>query len=90
VIGGVAPSIAEAVALIAGPQRFDVATLNINLQGQTSEAVAIALDARGIPFVVITGYDKQYLLPAFQGRPILQKPFQLKQLAEALGALGLP
>jgi hypothetical protein len=39
----------EALALIEGPQSFDAATLDINLQGEIGETVAHALDARGSP-----------------------------------------
>ena len=87
VIGGVALSTAEALALIEGPQRFDAATLDINLQGEIGEAVAYALDARAIPFMVITGYEERDLLPAFQERPFLPKPFLSDDLFAVLTRL---
>jgi CheY-like chemotaxis protein len=89
VIGGIAHDIAGALALVEGPQVFDLASLDVNLGGEISESVAVALTARGIPFIVTTGYDRRYLPAAFQERPLLQKPFELDALAEAVIALGL-
>jgi CheY-like chemotaxis protein len=86
-IAGVALSTDEALALIEGPQWFDAASLDINLQGEISEAVVHALDARGIPFMVTTGYEARDLLPAFQGRPFLQKPFLADDFTAVLAQL---
>lgn len=65
---------------------FDVAILDINLNGQRSFPVAEALAARGIPFVISSGYGSERLPPALQGRPTLQKPFQLSDIEQALRA----
>jgi CheY-like chemotaxis protein len=90
VIGGVAHDIAGALALVEGPQVFDLASLDVNLGGKNSEAVAVALTARAaIQFIGTTGYDSHYLPAAFQERPLLQKPFELDAVAEAVTALGL-
>jgi CheY-like chemotaxis protein len=79
-IAGVALSTDEALALIEGPQWFDAASLDINLQGEIGEAVVHALDARGIPF-------ERDLLPTFQGRPFLQKPFLADDFMAVLAQL---
>src|SRR5262245_46038610 len=68
---------------------FDVAILDINLNGQTIVPVAEALDARGMPFVFATGYGDVGLPEAFRDRPMLKKPFQMDGLGRTLQiALG--
>ena len=63
---------------------FDVAILDINLNGQTIVPVAEALDARGMPFVFATGYGELNLPEAFRNRPTLKKPFQMEGLKQML------
>ena len=63
---------------------FDVAILDVNLNGQTVVPVAEALDARGIPFVFATGYGEQALPEPYRDRPTLKKPFQLDGLKQML------
>jgi DNA-binding NtrC family response regulator len=68
---------------------FDVAILDVNLNGQTIVPVAEALDARGMPFVFATGYGELNLPEAFRNRPTLKKPFQMDGLVRTLElALG--
>jgi len=68
---------------------FDVAILDVNLNGQTIVPVAEALDARGMPFVFATGYADVVLPEAFRDRPMLKKPFQVEGLNRSLQiALG--
>jgi CheY-like chemotaxis protein len=63
---------------------FDVAILDINLNGQTIVPVAEALHARGMPFVFATGYGELGLPEAFRDRPTLKKPFQMDGLGRTL------
>src|SRR5262249_61077738 len=44
---------------------FDVAILDVNLNGETIVPVAEALDARGMPFVFATGYADAVLPEVF-------------------------
>ena len=64
---------------------FDLAILDVNLNGETIAPVADLLAARGIPFVFSTGYGEHGLPPAHRGRPTLKKPFQIDGLGRALG-----
>lgn len=67
----------------------DVAVLDVNLQGQLVLPVAEKLAKAGIPFTFATGYGKSDMLGAFQDYPIVQKPFDLPDLENALrSALG--
>jgi len=63
---------------------FDVAILDVNLNGETIVPVAEALDARGMPFVFATGYADAVLPEAFRNRPMLKKPFQADGLKRSL------
>jgi CheY-like chemotaxis protein len=63
---------------------FDVAILDVNLNGQTIAPVAEALVARGTPFVFATGYGERGLPEAYRDRPTLKKPFQMDGLSRAL------
>jgi CheY-like chemotaxis protein len=60
---------------------FDVATLDVNLDGTRSFAVAEALSDRHIPFAFATGYggDDQ-----FGSRPVLKKPYSVVQFEKVL------
>ena len=88
-IAGRASTVADALAIVqTDMQGIDAATLDINLGGEHANAVAAALEGRGIPFIITTGYDDPKLL-GFQGRPIVHKPFVAEQLEQALRSLEL-
>lgn len=63
---------------------FDIAILDVNLNGQTVGPVAEILEARGVPFVFATGYGERGLPERFSKRPTLQKPFQQENLDRIL------
>ena len=81
-----AATVAQALALIEA-QNFDAATLDMNLNGDETYAVADALAARGVPFVFATGYVGHGVRAGYRDRPLLRKPFRLTNLAEALTRL---
>jgi CheY-like chemotaxis protein len=82
-IAGAASRIEEALEK-ARSLAFDVAVLDVNLNGRQTFDVARCIAQRGIPFVFATGYGAASLLADFQGVPILQKPFQQEDLEAAL------
>jgi len=69
---------------------FDVAILDINLNGQRIDPVAEALLRRNLPFIFASGYGEGGRIDRFRDRPALQKPFILSQLAEAIDAVLRP
>jgi CheY-like chemotaxis protein len=77
----------EAVAL-ARDTDFDVAILDVNLNGSVVYPVAEVLAARGVPFVFSTGYGERGMPEPYRDRPTLQKPFQLENLERALAAVA--
>lgn len=68
-------------------QQFDAATLDVNLNGTRSYAVAEALVEHGVPFAFSTGYGARGLADIFRHRPVLDKPFNFAQLTKVLTAL---
>jgi len=66
---------------------IDLAILDINLAGEVSFPAALALRRRGIPFVFSSGYGDDDLPEAWRNEKILQKPYDSRQLTEALAAL---
>ena len=78
-----AATVVKALALIES-QGFDFATLDINLDGQRSLAIAKVLSERGIPFAFSTGYGEHGIGDGYGNRPVLNKPFTAKQMAAVL------
>ncbi len=65
---------------------LDVAILDVNLGADSSAPVAEALATAGTPFVFATGYGEAGLPAAFRGRPALQKPYGINDVARLLAA----
>jgi CheY-like chemotaxis protein len=63
---------------------FDLAILDVNLNGQPVLPVAENLAVRGTPFVFATGYGERGVPEAYRGRPTLKKPFQIDDLRRVL------
>ncbi|RAI45688.1 response regulator [Rhodoplanes roseus] len=82
-IAGAVGRIDDAVKL-AKTGEFDMAILDVNLNGQTVSPVAEILEERGLPFVFATGYGERGLPERFMNRPTLQKPFQQENLSKIL------
>lgn len=75
--------------VLARSATFDVALLDINLNGRPSFPVADAIRARSLPFLFATGYGGHILGAAYKDVPILQKPFSLAELRAALAKMGV-
>ncbi len=83
----------EALALLrAEPGTLDLAVLDMDLHGEPSHAVADALAALGVPFVLTTGFSAHALHPAYRGCARVEKPINERALLAALavGVSGVP
>jgi DNA-binding response OmpR family regulator len=87
---GPTATVADALALLGAEEAPSAAVLDLNLAGETSAPVAAALAARGVPFVVATGYGASGLPDWTGGAPVVAKPFGSGELVAALARLGLP
>jgi CheY-like chemotaxis protein len=82
-----AGEINEAMKL-AQSTEFDLAILDVNVNGKVISPVAQLIQARNRPFIFATGYGSSGLPEEYRDRPALQKPFQLETLARMIeGAL---
>lgn len=81
------PKVPDALAFLAAPDPCDAAVLDASLRGVSSLPVCEALAARGIPFVVVTGFSPAQLPPAMTAAPVLTKPLDPAQLASTVAAL---
>src|SRR4051794_29167817 len=57
----------EGRALVTSPLSFDLAILDVNLDGKTAEPIAVAIERRGLPFVFATGYGASGIPQPFRG-----------------------
>jgi CheY-like chemotaxis protein len=80
---GAASRMAEAVNL-AGSAAFDVAVLDVNINGEPINPVAEAVATRGLPMVFSTGYGRSGIDARWRDKPVLQKPYRLEDFAAAL------
>lgn len=70
-------------------EAFDLAILDVNLNGQEIYPVAEVLMERGIPFAFSTGYGAQGLAERWQKHPTLQKPYHRDELYRMVDELAL-
>ena len=78
---GPAETVAKALDLIDS-NRLDAAFVDCNLNGEYATAVAMTLDAKSIPFAVVTGYERERLPAAFSKGLFAAKPFNAARLLE--------
>lgn len=82
-LAGTAGRLDQALKLAQNAEA-DIAVVDVNLNGQHTYPVAEALKARGVPFIFATGYGAAGLDDAWKHYPVLQKPFQMEELAAAI------
>ena len=83
---GVATRLDRAFAIIESGV-CDAAILDTNLAGESAAPAASALTARGVPFLVLSGYSPDQQNGAFVGALHLQKPCQPERLIQALRSI---
>jgi CheY-like chemotaxis protein len=84
VVTAIVPNLERAVAALAA-DRVDVAILDINLNGTSVVPLAEQLGARDIPFVFVSGYGDEGLLPEhLRARPRFDKPVEAERLVGCL------
>jgi DNA-binding response OmpR family regulator len=79
----VAMRLDKALALARGTA-FDLAILDVNLGETCSYPIADLLCERCIPFIFATGYGATGIEPAYGAIPVMQKPYQVGQMAALL------
>lgn len=97
---GVVNQLTEAGATVVGPcataehaiaalseNDIDVAIIDFVLADDNTEGLQAALEDRGIPFVVITGYPR-VLVRRDKRQPVLSKPISPEALTSTVRALS--
>jgi DNA-binding response OmpR family regulator len=72
---------------LAETQEYDLAILDINLQGFNVQPIAEAVRSRGLPLLFLSGYGSNGAPVGFKGAPILEKPCtpdKLKRMIDAV------
>jgi CheY-like chemotaxis protein len=83
---GPAPNMAVAREMVDGGG-FDAALMDIHIRGERVFPLCEALAAKGVPFVLTSGYADWTMPEKWDERPRLQKPYTIEQVEEALSAL---
>jgi CheY-like chemotaxis protein len=73
-LAGVVPRLEDAMRLVDSDD-FDVAMLDVHLNGKTVFPFAAELDKRGIPYLFATAYGGRGIPEEFRGHQVLEKPF---------------
>src|SRR5579875_2422360 len=69
---------------LAATEDLDAAVLDVNLGETRSFAIADCLKARGVPYILLTGYDSWSLPARYQDAPRLEKPYFDQKLVDDL------
>ncbi|MBW5438588.1 response regulator [Bradyrhizobium canariense] len=72
---------------LAENEQYDLAILDINLQGSNVRPVAEAITARGRPFFFLSGYGSGGVPEQFKSRPVLHKPCAIEMLSRTIDAI---
>ena len=67
---------------------YDIAVLDVHINGRNVFDFADVLAARGIPFVFATGYGERGIPERHRSNPVLQKPFQPDELKRILADIS--
>jgi DNA-binding response OmpR family regulator len=76
----------EAATRASHSERFDLAILDINLNGRRVYPLADELSARGVPFIFLSGYIATDLPERFRGMPHITKPHEPAALLKEIRA----
>ena len=71
----------------ARTESFDGAILDLNLRGEAADPLADLLMGLGVPFVFVTGYQRDGIDRRYAGIPVLQKPIDAEALKRLLTTL---
>lgn len=86
-VAAVVPRLEDAMRLLDSDS-FDIAMLDVHLNGKTVFPFAAELEARGIPFMFATAYGMRGIPEEFRSHLVLQKPFGPIELRRALMELS--
>ena len=80
-------STVDAALALAAAETLDAAVLDVTVRGGQTFPVAERLLARGVPFVLASGYGDWALPEGLRDRPRLVKPFKPQELQDRVREL---
>ena len=83
-IVGLAPCVDEALSVIESGVTIDIATVDMNLRGESAAPIADALAVRTVPFVFMTGADDNPLFLRYPHVPRCAKPTDFVRFIDVL------
>ena len=83
---GPAPNMATARELIEAEQ-IDAALMDIHIRGERVFPMCELLDAKGVPFILTSGYADWQVPDKWASRPRLHKPYTIGDIEAAFSAL---
>jgi CheY-like chemotaxis protein len=84
---GPAPNMAAARELAESDEIIDAAMMDIHIRGERVFSLCEVLAARGVPFVLTSGYADWQMPDKWEECPRLQKPYTIDQVEETLASL---
>jgi len=84
---GPAPNMAAARELAENDEPIDAAMMDVHIRGDVVFGLCEVLAARGVPFVLTSGYADWQMPDKWEDRPRLQKPYTIDQVEEMLASL---
>ena len=82
-VAGEAGEISQAIQLVQSIE-FDLAIVDVNLNGQMITPVADVIKENRRPFIFATGYGAVGVPDGYRDQPTLQTPFTIEKLAEMI------
>jgi CheY-like chemotaxis protein len=83
-VSAIVPTVQRAHEVLAAGA-VDIAVLDINLNGASVVPLAEHLQASGVPFVFLSGYGGEELLPEhLRGHPRFDKPVEAERLVRTM------
>jgi CheY-like chemotaxis protein len=86
-VAAVASSLEEALEFVR-THEIDQAVLDVNLRGSNSAPIATELNARGIPFVVMSAYPADQQPDVLRAAPLVTKPVDSDALIRILQSMA--
>ena len=71
---------------LARSAAFDLAVFDINVAGSMITPIAEIVATRGLPFIFVSGYGVEGLPDLFKDKPVLRKPFLIREFAALIDA----
>lgn len=84
---GPAPNMAAAREIVEGDEPIDAAMMDVHIRGERVFPLCEVLAAKGVPFLLTSGYADWQMPDKWEDRPRLLKPYTIDQVEKALTKL---